>query len=82
MKRAVAGIAVVILSLAVPAMAAEQPSATAFNSQQVAIGSALTVTATETIETIGLVVTVTKTPRFEGSGPVEGTYSPQSFEIN
>jgi hypothetical protein len=81
MKRAVAGIAVIILTLAGPAMAGEQSSATAStsSSQAVEIGSALTVTATETITTIGLVVTITRTQ--VGSGPV-GTHQPRSFEIN
>ena len=79
MKRAVAGIAVTILTLAGPAMATEQVSATASN-QEVAIGSALTVTATETITTVGLVVTITRTPT--SSGPVEGTYPQHSVEIN
>jgi hypothetical protein len=81
MKRAVAGIAVIILGLAGPAMAAEQSSATASSSQEVAIGSALTVTATETITQIGLVVTVTKTPGYVGSGS-ENTDLLPSFEIN
>jgi hypothetical protein len=81
MKRAVAGIAIMISTLAGPAMAAEQASATASlpSSQAVEIGSALTVTATETITTIGLVVTITRTPA--GSGQV-GTHQPQAFEIN
>ena len=62
-------------------MAGEQSSATASSptSQAVEIGSALTVTATETITTIGLVVTITRTPA--GSGPV-GTYQSKAFEIN
>ena len=78
MKRAVAGI-VVILSLAGPAMAAEQSPATALNSQEVAIGSALTVTATETITTIGLVATITKTPGVVNSASREGAYSQKPF---
>ena len=77
MKRAVAGIAVIILTLAGPAVAAEQSSSTA-SSQAVEIGSALTVTATETITMIGLVVTITRTP----AGSSEGPYPPQSFEIS
>ena len=78
MKRAVAGIAVILLGLAGPVTATEQfpPS------QEVEIGSALTVTATESITTIGLVVTITSTPRFTDSGPVEGTYPARSVEIN
>ncbi len=77
MKRAVAGIAVIILGLAGPAMAAEQTA----SSQQVAIGSALTVTATETITQVGLVVTITKTPGYAGSG-LENSDQLPSFEIN
>ena len=77
MKRAVAGIAVIILSLAGPAMAAEQPA----SSQEVAIGSALTVTATETITQVGLVVTITKTPGYLGSG-LENSDQVPSFEVS
>jgi hypothetical protein len=77
MKRAVAGIAVIILGLAGPAMAAEQSA----SSQEVAIGSALTVTATETITQVGLVVTITKTSGYAVSG-LENSDQLPSFEIN
>ena len=77
MKRAVAGIAIIILGLAGPAMAAEQSA----SSQEVAIGSALTVTATETISQVGLVVTITKTPVYVGSGSENSDPLP-SFEIS
>jgi hypothetical protein len=77
MKRAVAGIAIIILGLAGPAMAAEQSA----SSQEVAIGSALTVTATETISQVGLVVTITKTPVYVGSGSESSDPLP-SFEIS
>ena len=62
-------------------MAGEQSSATALSpaSQAVEIGSALTVTATETVTTIGLVVTITRTSA--ASGPVT-THQPRAFEIN
>ena len=77
MKRAVAGIAVIILGLAGPALAAEQSA----SSQEVAIGSALTVTATETITQVGLILTITKTPGYAGSGLGNSDQLP-SFEIN
>ena len=59
-------------------MAAEQSAATAL-SQEVAIGSALTVTATETITTIGLVATITKTPGVVNSASREGAYPQKPF---
>ena len=71
------GIAVIILGLAPPAMAAEQSA----SNQEVAIGSALTVTAKETITQVGLVVTITKNPGYVGSG-IENSDLLPSFEIN
>ena len=73
MKKAVAAIVILLLSLSLPVVAAERLSETeghqvtaATPIDEVAIGSALTVTRTETVTWTALEVTITTTPRVIG----------------
>ena len=73
MQKAIAAIVILLLSLSLPVAAAEGLSETeghqvtaATPIDEVAIGSALTVTRTQTVTWTGLEITITPTPRVIG----------------